>query len=296
MKRVLLIVRIFFPSRISVFLLRLMGFHIGRNVKISFFSYLNADKIELGNDVEIRVFCFISAGYLKLGNSTVLSYGSLIKGIKGFVTGDNCFVGTQSIIHCDEEVRLGFYSSVGVRNKVYTHGSFLPSTMGFPVKFAPIIIEDYVWIGMNVSITAGAYIESNCIIQPNVAVSWRVPQNSIVQIKYDSYKVFHVKDYSAFLGSDASTHYQNIICGFLDFNHISYRCNENKILCNNKNKNYIFETEPENRKITLSFSSKKIIYDLETFFVSDNNNSFHTEFLFYMNRRHGLKFRVKYSS
>jgi len=133
------------PSGPTRFLYRLCGHRIGRNVRIPALSFVHAEEMIIGNDVDIRRFVYINVRKLSLGANTIVSYESQIKGEAGFSCADNCFLGIHCLIHCVENVSLGFYSGLGPRCTVYTHGSFLPVTQGYPAKFAPVVMEDYVW-------------------------------------------------------------------------------------------------------------------------------------------------------
>ena len=169
-KKLISILAFILPSSISRMLFRLTGHRIGRNTKMTIFSYIYADEIEIGNDVDIRPLVFISVCDLKIGNNAIISYGVNVKGPRGFFTKDNSFIGPHCLINCDEDVRIGFYSGLGPKCTVYTHGSFLPVIEGYPIKFEKVILEDRVWTGMEVMLLPGAYIESNCIINPGVII------------------------------------------------------------------------------------------------------------------------------
>ena len=170
------------PASPTRLLYRLCGHRIGRNVRIPALSFVHAEEMTIGNDVHIRRFVYISVRKLSLGANTIVSYGSQIKGEAGFSCQDNCFMGIHFLVHCLENVSLGFYSGLGPRSTVYTHGSFLPVTMGYPVRFAPVVMEDHVWIAMEVTVMPGAHIERNCIINPGGVVQGRIRENSIRQL------------------------------------------------------------------------------------------------------------------
>jgi acetyltransferase-like isoleucine patch superfamily enzyme len=89
---------------------------------------------------------------LSIGDNSIISFGTQIKGEKSFSTKGNNFVGVHCLINCDEDVKLGFYSGLGPRCNVYSHGSFLPVIKGYPAKFETVVLEDYVWVGMAVTI------------------------------------------------------------------------------------------------------------------------------------------------
>ena len=82
MKRFIAIFCIILPSSLSRLLYRLCGYHIGKNVKLPFLSYIYANEIEIGNDVDIRTFVFINVDKLTIGSNTIISVGTQIIGDK----------------------------------------------------------------------------------------------------------------------------------------------------------------------------------------------------------------------
>lgn len=293
-KKIIAVISFFLPSPFTRFLYRLCGYTIGRNTRLPFFSYIYAKTIKLGNDVDIRPLVLISVNELAIGNNSIISFGTQIKGDGNFITKDNCFFGPHCIIHCDEDVIFGFYSGLGARCTIYTHGSFLPVTQGYPAKFGKVIIEDYVWIAMSVCILSGAYIESNCIINPSVVIHSRIKSNSLVQVKPDIYTNMDIKKLCKFSRKSNNVYHERIITEFLTQRKATFKHNtEDRIF--NVNDSYYFSYEPEKNAIALSLSKKKkITYDLENFYADYSTNTMHKEFLFFLRRRYGLTLRTRY--
>jgi acetyltransferase-like isoleucine patch superfamily enzyme len=248
----------------------------------------------LGNDVDIRHFVFISVKELRIGSNTIVSYGTQIKGAKGFQTGDNCFVGVQSIIHCDESVRFGFYAGIGPRCTVYTHGSFLPVTMGYPAVFAEVVLEDFVWTAMGVLFLPGAHVGCNCVINPGVVVSGRVPANTRLQMSEAAFTRLDQGKLQAFAKRPGKYYHQTIIKGFLQSQglesnedvtsasfHFAPACE--------------FRSFTERNHIELWRNDAKIAsYDFETFYTDHSGDRVHRQFLAYIRRHFGLSLRVRY--
>ncbi len=302
-KKIIAVISFFLPSPCTRFLYRLCGHTIGRNVRLPVFSYVYAQTMRLGNDVDIRPLVFISVNELVIGNNSIISFGTQIKGDRDFVTKDNCFLGPHCIIHCDEEVRFGFYSGLGPRCTIYTHGSFLPVTQGYPAKFEKVIIEDYVWIAMSVCILSGAYsvcilsgayIESNCIINPGVVIHSRIKGNSLVQVKPDTYTNMDVRKLCRFSRKNNQVYHERIITEFLTQRKTTFNHDTEKRIFSIRDR-YSFLYDPEKNTITLSVSKKnKITYDLENFYMDYSGNTTHKAFLFFLRRRYGLTLRTKY--
>lgn len=287
-----------FPSRISVLLLRLMGHNIGKNAYISPFSFISSRKIDIGNDSELRFFTFINCNNFKIGNNTIISYGVQIKGDKSFSTGDNCFVGTRSILHCDEDIVMGFYSAIGIKNLIYTHSSFLPSSMGYPVKVEPVFIGDFVWLSMNVSVLAGAKIGSNCIIGPGVIINSLIPDHTIIEQNPTTYRKFNKKNFQNLLKGKTENIFNDIITSFLKSNNFKYELRDNFIEFIYHNKPYKYKLDLNGERFIVNFCdfSDKVItsYDFDNFYCENSNNKLHKDLLFFLRRQYGVTLRTNY--
>jgi acetyltransferase-like isoleucine patch superfamily enzyme len=282
------------PSAVSRIMYRLMGHKIGKGVKMPFLSFVYADKIEIGDNVDIRPLVFIVVSTLVIGNKTILSYGTQIKGQKGFYTKDNCFFGAHSLINCEEDIRFGFYSGIGPGCKVYTHGSFLPVTRGYPAKFKDIVVEDFVWIGMAVNLLPGAHIESRCIINTGVTITSRIKEDSFVEVDPNAFRIKNLKPLQRFFKKSNEYYHEHIISDFLGRKELDYEHDKNENVFISKN-GIQFKSFPQDNKIEIHYKrSKKITYDLENFYTDHSILKIHEDFLFFLRRRYGLTLRTKY--
>jgi acetyltransferase-like isoleucine patch superfamily enzyme len=282
----------FLPSAPTRFLYRLCGYHIGKHVMMPLFSYVYADEMTIGNDVDIRRFVYIHVHVLAVGASTIISYGNQIKGDASFTCGDNCFLGIHCLIHCAEDVTLGFYSGLGPRCTIYTHGSFLPVTMGYPAKFAPVVIDDYVWIAMEVTIMAGAHIEGNCIINPGIVIQGRVKSNSIVQLDPKQYAIHDLTRLQKINKKDAAFLHNQIISSFLDSQSASHQHDAGGSSYAIPGR-YTFVSLPEKNCIELHIAGERISYDLGQFYADSSRRRIHRDFLSFIRLRHGITLRTR---
>jgi acetyltransferase-like isoleucine patch superfamily enzyme len=282
-----------FPSRI---LFRFAGHKIGKNCRLSIFSYIFAERLELGNDVDIRPFVFISVGQCIIGSSTIVSYGTQILGSKGLFTKDNCIIGAHCIIHCEENISLGFYSGLGPRCIVYSHGSFLPVNKGYPAKFAEIVLEDYVWTAIGVLFLPGAYVESNCIINAGVVVDSRVPSGTLLQYDAKRLQQIDLNKIINFARRDCQFHHRKIIASFIS--NMKYECsNSPDSMIFHFGDGYRFESAPDSNVIMLYLpgDKKPISYDLEEFYCDNSSDKIHKAFLGFVRLRFGITLRTNYS-
>lgn len=293
LKEIVSAVSVLLPSCFTCLLFRLAGHKIGKNTNISIFSYVYADDTTIGNDVDIRPFVFIRVKKLCIGHSSIISFASQIKGENSFTTKGNNFIGIHCLINCEEDVSMGFYSGLGPRSMVYSHGSFLPVTMGYPAKFEKIIIEDYVWVGMGVILLPGTHIESNCIINPGVVLKSRVPSNSLIEVKSNIFSIGNVRRLQTFLKKSTPDHLVKMMIGFLTYyqmDHIHDAANK----CFSVQKSYVFKYIPETDVIELLHGDKKITYDFKNFFTDPAKLEIHRQFLFFLRRRYGVIFQTRY--
>jgi len=283
------------PSFLTCTIYRLLGYHIGQNARLSFCSYVHADQIEIGKDVQIRPFVFIRVKKLSIGDNSIISFGTQIKGEKSFLTKGNNFVGAHCLINCEEDVKLGFYSGLGPRCNVYSHGSFLPVIKGYPAKFETVVLEDYVWVGMAVTILPGAYIESNCIINPGVVLKSRIKTNTLIEFAPTAFRSLDLNRLRNFSKKKSSFDYhKDIITNFAAYYHMDceYTDAEKTFLVSGK---YVFNCFPESDVIELLHNgNKKIRYDFSTSSTDYSTLRIHKRFLFFLRRRYGVILSINY--
>jgi acetyltransferase-like isoleucine patch superfamily enzyme len=283
------------PSFLTCTIYRLLGHHIGQNAKLSFLSYVHADEIEIGKDVQIRSFVFIRVKKLSIGDNSIISFGTQIKGEKSFSTKGNNFVGVHCLINCEEDVRFGFYSGLGPRCNIYSHGSFLPVIKGYPAKFETVVLEDYVWVGMAVTILPGAYIESNCIINPGVVLKSRIKANTLIEFASTAFRSMDLNRLRNFSKKKSNFDYhKEIVTNFAAHFNMSceYSDADKMFLVSGK---YTFKCFPESDVIELLHNgNKKIRYDFSASSTDYSKLRIHKRFLFYMRRRYGVILSINY--
>ncbi|MBO0357374.1 hypothetical protein J0X19_05410 [Hymenobacter sp. BT186] len=103
-----------------------------------------------------------------IGNNVVFNTDVHIGCINKIFIGDNVLLASRIYIsdHSHGEVNSEALKVAPVHRKLYSKG--------------PVIIENNVWIGENVSILPGVKIGSNAIIGANAVVTKDVPANSVV--------------------------------------------------------------------------------------------------------------------
>ncbi len=284
----------FLPSAPTRWLFRLAGHRVGRNTRLPLLSFICANQMELGNDVDIRPFVFISVDRLAIGSSTIVSFGCQIKGDKGFHAGDNCILGAHAVVHCDEDVKLGFYCGVGPRSTIYTHGSFLPVTRGYPALFAEVVLEDFVWTGMGVLFLPGSWVETNCIINPGVVISGRVPANTRLQLSSEATQKLDQAKLLRFSRRKPEFYHEKMIKEFLEHEGLARKASAD-------NRRFetgcgiVFVSKPDEDVIEFHRDGRRVAsYDVDGFWATESQDRLHRRFLDFVRKHYGLILRTRY--
>lgn len=123
-------------------------------------------------------------GAVSFGHNVMLSGGGNIQ------LGSNVHIGSNSFIRAEGGLKIGSNVVISRNLVLYTNshnyeGSRLPFDETY--KQAPVIIEDNVWIGMNVTISPGTIIREGAIIGLGSRVFKEVPRGAVVgsgQLKF----------------------------------------------------------------------------------------------------------------
>ncbi|MCX6158481.1 MAG: hypothetical protein NTY74_10940 [Ignavibacteriae bacterium] len=291
MKKFICYISFLLPSFATVLLFRIFGFKVGKNCKLPLFSLISANKIFIGNDVDIRRFVFINVAEIYIGDNSFISYFSFIRGNGKLIMKGNSGIGMQTLIHCDADIEIGYYSGFGVRNTVYSHSSFLPANKGYITKKEKIVLEDFVWIGANVCCFAGTYVEENSIVSPGLVLNSRVKGNSLVsnnasilkyyKLPFNRYKKAKINFYIELFRKFA----------LMNNYHIEYNEMNNEFIINAK---HTFKINLEKEIVTLFIDSLMCEYDLNNFTVTYLKNNLHKKFLSFIKRDYGIFLQTKY--
>lgn len=171
------------PPALKPWVLRVCcGARIGRNVQIGWFASVMGRHISLGDHCAIRALTLIRCGGdVAIGPYALVSSFTLVYGARGLRLGAHSYVGPQCLINTEEEVRIGNWSALGARCMVYTHGSFLPFTEGYWVRFGRVTVGDYVWCAAGVFFQPGAEVGDNSFVNSRAVVSGALPPGSVAE-------------------------------------------------------------------------------------------------------------------
>jgi acetyltransferase-like isoleucine patch superfamily enzyme len=171
------------PPPLKPWLMRvLLGARIGRGVQIGWFAGIYARHIALGDYAELRALTLIRCdGDVSIGDYSIVSSFTLVYGSADLLIGRHSYIGPQTLINCDEPVRIGNHSALGARCMIYTHGSYLPYTEGFPVRFGAVTLGDYVWCAAGVFLHPGVSIGDSVLVNSRSVVTQDIAGGEVVE-------------------------------------------------------------------------------------------------------------------
>ena len=157
------------------------GVVFGRNLVLR-----HPHKIHIGHRVVIDDDCVLDAkrsarARIVLGDGVLLSRGTIISTGGRVEIGPNSNLGVQTLIHSDQEVRLGRAVLLAARCYLMGVADYRYDRTDIPVveqgkgERAPLVLEDHVWLGAGVFVRPGVTIGSNAIVAVNSVVTRDVP-------------------------------------------------------------------------------------------------------------------------
>jgi len=153
--------------------------HIEKNCRISSFKGM-ADEIIIGDCCFVGHDTNIIVPSLHLGDYVTIHNHTLIYGFKSCVLGHNCWVGQNSILNSNEELKIRNNVGIGAYSQVWTHVYFGELLEGCQIfKIAPTYIEDDVWLIGHCVISPGVSIHKKAIVLAGSLVTKDVPAEAI---------------------------------------------------------------------------------------------------------------------
>nr|WP_197901559.1 acyltransferase [Rhodocytophaga rosea] len=120
---------------------------------------------------------FLNHGQVYLGKNTRIHKGLGIQVNGVFSMGNNSYINPNCIIICQEKIEIG--NECAISWNFTAMDTDLHHITGSPLT-APIIIEDNVWIGANVTVLKGVRIGKGAVIAAQAVVTKNVPPHSLV--------------------------------------------------------------------------------------------------------------------
>ncbi|RMD81682.1 MAG: transferase, partial [Candidatus Dadabacteria bacterium] len=170
------------PPVKKIVLRRCCGARIEPTARLAWFSAVVGETIEIGHFATVRAFSLIRcSGTVRIGPGAEVSSFVLVYGVADFCIGAHAYVGPQSLINATETVSIGEHSAIGPRTMIFTHGSFLPYTDGYPVTFGPVTIGDHTWVAAAVFIHPGVTIGNHVFVNSRAVVREDLPDGVVAE-------------------------------------------------------------------------------------------------------------------
>jgi acetyltransferase-like isoleucine patch superfamily enzyme len=190
------------PSPLKVLAYRLMGYRIGRGVKIAFGGVVSGKSVELGDHVEIgllaivqgksiRIGRFSSVGMMSYLSCEVIEIGEDAKireqvWVGGpqlpesrFVLGSRTIILQLTSINPTKPVIIGDDTGIGGHCLIFTHGAWANALDGYPVTYQPVTLGKSVWLPWRVFVMPGTTIGDGSVIGANSLVTGNIPPRSL---------------------------------------------------------------------------------------------------------------------
>lgn len=156
---------------------------IGEGFSLGFLSVVKAKKIRLGRFAKIGSTTLIDTVRFELGEDSRINEQVFIGGIKtpesSLVIGKRAIIMQMSFINPTLPITIGDDTGIGGHCLLFTHGSWSSALDGFPVTYAPIVLEDKVWLPWRVFVLPGVTIGEGCVIGADSTVNKSIPPRSL---------------------------------------------------------------------------------------------------------------------
>jgi acetyltransferase-like isoleucine patch superfamily enzyme len=181
-KIVISLITTILPSRIRIVLMNMLGYKIDQKARLKIFSVILAKDIHIGAFAKIDSFVVIAGlDRLVMKEYTAIQRFTYISGNHLFKINKRSMVGSRCVINAGAgDVEIGEYSAFAPRSSIYTHGTFLPATLGYPTTNSGVKIGDFCWIMQSASIGPGVKIESHSIVLPGSTIVKNISDNLVV--------------------------------------------------------------------------------------------------------------------
>jgi len=191
------------PSALKVWAYRhLLGYRVGRGVRMSFGGVVVGKNVTLGDHVEIGLLAVVMGRTIEIGRHSsvgTMSYVSCEKITIGedarireqvfvggpqlpessFTLGSRTIVLQMAYINPTKPVTIGDDTGIGGHCLIFTHGAWLNALDGYPVNYEPVTLGKSVWLPWRVFIMPGTTIGDGSVIGANSLVQGTIPPCSL---------------------------------------------------------------------------------------------------------------------
>ncbi|BBC31815.1 hypothetical protein SGFS_031090 [Streptomyces graminofaciens] len=156
------------------------GSEFDRDVRV-----LVAERFEVGAAARMargaRITCrsFTAGNLLYFGDESVVGYGGTTTSTAHVSVGSRVTIGQHSILNANLPITIGDNVGTGSYLSIWTHGYHFGHGPldGFETAYAPVTVEDNVWLGFQITILPGVSVGRNTMVAAGAVVSRSLPEN-----------------------------------------------------------------------------------------------------------------------
>lgn len=190
------------PGPLKKLVYRLLGYRLGRRVRIGFGSVVCGDDVTIGDGAEISFFTivrgrkirigpyakiasltFLDTPIIEIGDDAKINEQVFVGGLQDpdsrFVLGKRSQVFQLSYINPAKSVVIGDDTAIGGHSLIFGHASWMSELDGYPVTFAPIEIGNEVALSWRVFVLPGTKIGDGTLIAADSLVKETIPPRSL---------------------------------------------------------------------------------------------------------------------
>lgn len=184
-------------------------------------AQINVESGSIGERTIIEAHASLEGRHIEIGaESWIGQYASIGGGSchdsEAYLkAGDWLHLGPYAHINTARGVDIGHEVGIGWKSNIFTHGAYLPVTMGFPVQWGGVKIGNRVWLP-NAWVNPGVTIGDNIVVAamslvnidlPDGCLAGGVPVKIIQELKYPT----------PIFGEERDRLLQNIVNGLLKY-------------------------------------------------------------------------------
>lgn len=151
-----------------------------RRIKTIFLELINY-KLKLTGYIPshfIRRFIYRFWG-VKIGKGSTIHMGAIFYDPRNIKIGEDTIIGENAVLDGRDKLIFGNHVDLASEVMIY-NGEHDINDENFGPKYAPVVIEDYVFIGPRAIILPGVTIKKGAVVAAGAVVTKDVPENTVV--------------------------------------------------------------------------------------------------------------------
>ncbi|MBN1195543.1 MAG: hypothetical protein JXA08_09410 [Methanomicrobiaceae archaeon] len=175
----------YFPSEIKLYIYKILGANIGKNVELGFGSLIipfdsDFKKIRINDNVTIRDNVTISGKNIFFDDWTEIKNNTVVWGQSDITMGKHSYIDQHCLLDLRRDIVVEDGAGIGANSWLYTHGVWHSILDGAPTNYGPIFIRKNAWVAANVFIMPNITIGEDAIVGARAVITKNVGQGCVV--------------------------------------------------------------------------------------------------------------------